>query len=128
MRAKPCNHLEGHEMAIKILHNPRCSKSRETLALLKEKCVDPVVVEYLVDTPTAAELVEIISMLKITPRDLMRKKEAPYKELGLDDPSLTDAQLISAMVAYPVLIERPIVINGGKAALGRPPQAVLEFC
>src|SRR5690606_22586902 len=99
-------------MAIKILHNPRCSKSRETLALLKEKGEDLVVVEYLKDTPTAAELVEIISMLKITPRDLMRKKEAPYKELGLDDPSLTDEQLISAMVANPVLIERPIVING----------------
>ena len=66
-------------------------------------------------------------MLKITPRDLMRKKEAPYKELGLDDPSLTDEQLIAAMVAHPKLIERPIVIAGGKAALGRPPQAVLEI-
>ena len=114
-------------MTVKILHNPRCSKSRETLALLKEKGIDPVVVEYLVDTPKAAELIEIISMLHIRPRDLMRKKEAPYKELGLDDPSLTDEQLIAAMVAHPKLIERPIVIAGGKAALGRPPQAVLEI-
>jgi len=114
-------------MTIKILHNPRCSKSRQTLALLKEKGVKPVVVQYLVDTPTAAELTEIVSLLRLTPRDLMRRKEAPYKELGLDDPSLTDEQLIAAMVAHPVLIERPIVINGGKAALGRPPQAVLEI-
>lgn len=114
-------------MTIKILHNPRCSKSRQTLALLKEKGVEPVVVQYLVDTPTAAELTEIVSLLRLTPRDLMRRKEAPYKELGLDDPSLTDEQLIAAMVAHPVLIERPIVINGGKAALGRPPQAVLEI-
>jgi len=114
-------------MAITILHNPRCSKSRQTLELLKEKGVEPVIVEYLKDTPTQAELTEIVRMLKITPRGLMRKKEAPYKELGLDDPSLTDDQLIAAMVANPVLIERPIVISGGRAALGRPPEAVLEI-
>lgn len=114
-------------MTVKILHNPRCSKSRQALALLKDRGIDPVVVEYLKEPPTAAELSEIISMLEMTPRDLMRKKEAPYKEQDLDDTSLTDEQLISAMVAHPVLIERPIVIKDGTAALGRPPEAVLEI-
>jgi len=112
-------------MAVTIYHNPRCSKSRQTLALLQEKGIEPQVVEYLSDTPDAKTLDGFLKKLKMEPRDLMRRKEAPYKELGLDDPKLSRDKLIAAMVANPILIERPIVVNGGKIALGRPPEAVL---
>jgi arsenate reductase len=114
-------------MAVTIYHNPRCSKSRETLKLLEEKGVKPKVVEYLNAPPKAGELDAILKALGMEPRDAMRKKEEPYKALGLDNPKLTRAQLISAMVENPILIERPIVVKGRKAAIGRPPESVLAI-
>lgn len=112
-------------MPVTLYHNPRCSKSRETLALLREQGVEPEVVEYLKTPPDAAVLSTLLDMLGLEPRQLMRTKEPEYKALGLDDPALTREQLIDAMAANPKLIERPIVIKDGRAALGRPPQAVL---
>ena len=114
-------------MSVTIYHNPRCSKSRQTLALLQEKGEDPVIVEYLATPPDAAALRDILNLLGLSPRDLMRKKEAPYKELDLADESLGDDALIAAMVAHPILIERPIVVTADKAAIGRPPEAVLSI-
>lgn len=114
-------------MAVTIYHNPRCSKSRQTLALLQDQGEDPKVVEYLKDTPDAGTLDDILKKLDMEPRELMRRKEAPYKDLGLDDPDLSREALIAAMVEHPVLIERPIVVKGGKVALGRPPENVLEI-
>lgn len=114
-------------MAVVIYHNPRCSKSRETLALLESKGVKPKVVEYLKAPPDAAELKSILKKLDMAPRDLMRRKEPPFAALKLDNPKLSDDALVKAMVENPVLIERPIVVNGAKAALGRPPEAVLKI-
>jgi len=114
-------------MAVTIYHNPRCSKSRQTLALLQDQGIEPKVVEYLKDTPDAATLDDILKRLDMEPRELMRRKEAPYKDLGLDDPDLSRTALIAAMVEHPVLIERPIVVKGKKVALGRPPENVLEI-
>ena len=110
---------------VRIWHNPRCSKSRETLALLRGRGIDPVVVEYLRTPPTGAEIDEALTLLGLAPRDLLRKKEKAYEDLGLADRSLSDTALVKAMADHPVLIERPIVFAGGKAALGRPPEAVL---
>lgn len=111
-----------------IYHNPRCSKSRQTLQLLTERNIEPEVIEYLKTPPTAEEVKKLLKMLDLgDPRALMRKKEKEYKEAGLDDPMLSDEQLIEAMVRYPRLIERPIVIQGNKAAIGRPPENVLEI-
>lgn len=112
-------------MAVTIYHNPRCSKSRATLALLQDSGVEPVVVEYLKDPPSAAELKRILAMLRMRPRELMRRKES--QEAGLDDPGLSDEALIEAMVSNPVVIERPIAVHGDRARLGRPPEAVLEI-
>jgi len=114
-------------MSVKIYHNPRCTKSRETLQLLEAKGIKPDVVEYLKNPPTAAELQDILHKLGIKPRDLMRTKEPEYKENGLDDKSLSDSELIEAMVRIPKLIERPIVLANDKAAIGRPPEAVLAI-
>jgi arsenate reductase (glutaredoxin) len=114
-------------MSIKIYHNPRCSKSRQTLQLLQDRQVDAEIVEYLKTPPSAVELTELLAMLGLSPRQLMRTKEAEYKESGADDPSLSDAQLIELMVANPKLIERPIVVHDGKAAIGRPPETVLDI-
>jgi arsenate reductase (glutaredoxin) len=112
-------------MTVTIYHNPRCSKSRTTLALLQEKGVEPQIVEYLVAPPDADELKRILAMLGIGPRELMRSKEA--KEAGLADPGLSDDALIAGMVANPIVIERPIVVSGSKARIGRPPESVLEI-
>ena len=114
-------------MSVTIYHNPRCSKSRQTLQLLRDNGVEPEIVEYLKTPPDAKTLAGLIKALGIGARDLMRKKEAPYKEQGLADPALDDARLIDAMVATPVLIERPIVVKGKKAAIGRPPESVLDI-
>lgn len=114
-------------MSVQILHNPRCSKSRQTLALLQERGVEPEIIEYLSNPPTAARLGAILGMLGLQPRELMRTKEAAYKESGADAAGLSTEALIAKMVAHPVLIERPIVIAGGRAAVGRPPEAVLEI-
>jgi arsenate reductase len=114
-------------LELRIYHNPRCSKSRQTLKLLQARGIEPTIIEYLETPPDAEELNQILKLLAMEPRDLMRKKEAEYKEAGLDDPSLTREALIQAMVDYPKLIERPIVLTKGKAALGRPPESVLEI-
>lgn len=113
-------------MSLTIWHNPRCSKSRQTLALLEEKGLTPAIRLYLEDAPSAAEIEEVLALLDIEPRALMRKGEAEYKEQGLKDVS-DDKMLIAAMAATPKLIERPVVIANGKAALGRPPEAVLDI-
>jgi arsenate reductase len=112
---------------VTIYHNPRCSKSRQTLELLRGRGIEPEIVEYLKTPPSKTQLGKILKMLDMAPRDLMRKKEAPYKDNGLDDPGLSRDALIQAMVDNPVLIERPVVVTGGKAALGRPPEAVLDI-
>ncbi len=114
-------------MSVEIFHNPRCSKSRQTLALLQENGVDPVITEYLVSPPSKERLTEILDLLNMKPRDLMRKGEAEYKENNLGDPALGDAKLIQAMVDHPKLIERPIVFANGKARVGRPPESVLDI-
>jgi len=114
-------------MTVTIYHNPRCSKSRATLALLEEKGVKPRIVEYLKEPPSAAELKRILKTLGLKPRDIVRKGEAVYAELGLKDAALTDDALIALMVENPILIERPIVVSGEKAAIGRPPEAVLKI-
>jgi arsenate reductase len=111
---------------VTIYHNPRCSKSRQTLELLKEKSIEPEVVEYLKTPPNAAELKDILSKLGLSADELMRKKETIYKELGLASVS-DENELITAMVNNPKLIERPIVIKGDKAAIGRPPESVLDI-
>ncbi len=110
-----------------ILHNPRCSKSRQTLALLQENGIEPTIIEYLKDTPSKNKIKAIIKLLGVKPRDIMRKKEAEYKEAGLDDESLTKEQQIALMAEYPKVIERPIVFTKNKAAVGRPPENVLEL-
>lgn len=112
---------------VTIFHNPKCSKSRETLALLESKRITPRVVEYLKTPPSASELDRILRLLDLEPRALMRRNEAEYRDLGLDDQKLTRAQLIRAMVDNPRLIERPIVLANGKAAIGRPPANVLKI-
>ena len=114
-------------MRTTIYHNPRCSKSRQTLALLEERGISPRVVDYLKTPPSAAELKAILKKLGLRPRDLMRKGEPLYAELGLKDRDLDDDALIALMVANPILIERPIVVSGGKAAIGRPPESVLKI-
>jgi len=112
-------------MSVTIYHNPKCSKSRQTLGLLQEKGIDLDIVEYLTNPPSVAELKRVLGMLGKGPRDILRKKEAANE--GLDDASLSDDDLIERMVANPIVIERPIVVTGNKAALGRPPECVLEI-
>ncbi len=114
-------------MTAKIYHNPRCSKSRQTLALLTENEMDVEIIEYLKTPPSKKELTDIIKMLGIKPRDLLRKGEKEYKEAGLNDMELSDKQIIDAMLEHPKLIERPIVIKDGQARIGRPPELILEI-
>lgn len=114
-------------MKVIIYHNPRCTKSRQTLQLLRDNGIEPEIVEYLDTPPDRKTLTAILSMLGIGPRELMRRNEAPWKDLGLGDPSISDGKLIDAMVKHPILIERPIVVAGKKAAIGRPPENVLEI-
>ncbi len=114
-------------MRVKIYHNPRCGKSRQTLQLLQAQGVEAEVIEYLKTPPSAEELDDILQKLGMEPRDLMRKKEAAYKTSGLDDQSLDRQALINGMVNNPILIERPIVVANGKAAIGRPPEAILTI-
>jgi arsenate reductase len=114
-------------MTIRIFHNPRCSKSRATLALLQERGIEPEITLYLESPPDADELRSILQKLGLTARELMRKGEAEYREQGLADESLTEDELIAAMVASPRLIERPIVLANGRAAIGRPLESVIEI-
>lgn len=110
-----------------IYHNPRCSKSRQTLALLEQNDIQPEVVLYLDDTPSAKQLSEIIGKLGISPRELLRKGEDAYKEHKLADVTTSDEAIIQAMIESPKLIERPIVVKGDTAVLGRPPENVLAL-
>ncbi|MCA1922571.1 arsenate reductase (glutaredoxin) [Buttiauxella noackiae] len=114
--------------AVSIYHNPRCSKSRETLSLLKANGVEPEVVLYLETPPDAKTIKTLLSQLDFaSARELMRQKEDLYKELNLADSALNEDQLIKAMVDNPKLIERPIVLANGQARIGRPPESVLEI-
>lgn len=114
-------------MSVKIYHNPRCSKSRQTLELLKQQGIEPEIIEYLKTPPSADELSDILNQLNMQPRDLMRKKEAEYKTSGMNNPELDNTALINGMIETPKLIERPIVVANGKAAIGRPPEDVLAI-
>ncbi|MBT5570877.1 MAG: arsenate reductase (glutaredoxin) [Alphaproteobacteria bacterium] len=118
---------EEEEQSVDIYHNPRCSKSRATLALLEERGIDVSVIEYLKEPPDDIELRQILDLLAIPARELLRTGEAPYKELGLDDMSLSEDAIIEAIVNNPILMERPIVVTASKARIGRPPEAVLEI-
>ncbi|MEG1210298.1 MAG: arsenate reductase (glutaredoxin) [Leclercia sp.] len=114
--------------AVTIYHNPRCSKSRDTLSLLKSNGIEPHVVLYLETPPDAQTISTLLSQLgMVSARELMRQKEELYTSLGLDDSHLSEAELIQAMVDNPKLIERPIVVANGKARIGRPPEQVLEI-
>lgn len=110
-----------------LYHNPRCSKSRGALELLEQRGLNPTVIRYLETPPSATELKQILARLGIGPRQLLRSGEEEYKTLNLADPALTDAQIIDAMVAHPKLIERPILVAGDVAVIGRPPEKVLEI-
>lgn len=112
---------------VTIFHNPRCSKSRQTLALLEERGIEPRIVKYLETPPDVDQLREILAKLGIGARQLLRKGEDEYRDLGLADPNLDEAALIRVMAEHPKLIERPIVLANGRAALGRPPEQVLDI-
>ncbi len=114
-------------MAIIMYHNPRCTKSRQTLQLLKEHNIEPEVIEYLKTPPSRKTLSDILDMLGLEPRALIRKNETVYQEKNLGNPELSHSELIAAMVNDPILIERPIVINEGRGALGRPPEKIVEI-
>jgi arsenate reductase len=111
-------------MPVTIYHNPRCGKSRQTLALLQEKGIQPEIVEYLKTPYTAAQLKTLLGQLGLPAKAIVRKKEAA--DAGIDPAKLSEDQLIAAMAKNPIIVERPIVVSGGKAALGRPPEAVLK--
>jgi len=109
-----------------IYHNPRCSKSRETLALIQSKGIEPVIIEYLKNTPTVKELKQLLMKLNMKPQQLIRKSEPLYKE-KLKDKNFTDNEWLKIMTENPILIERPIVVKGNKAVIGRPPENLLEI-
>ena len=110
-----------------LFHNPRCSKSREALALLREKNIEPVIRLYIDNPPDSTELRTLLKKLKMSARNLLRKSEADYKTLGLDNEALSEEQLIEYMVTHPKLIERPIAIDKNRAVIGRPPENVLNL-
>jgi arsenate reductase len=110
---------------VTLYHNPRCSKSRQALELLRGRNIEPAIIEYLKAPPSIDELDRILKLLDLEPRELMRRKEAVYNDLALDDESLDRHSLLQAMVEHPILIERPIAVAGDRAALGRPPENVL---
>ena len=114
-------------MTIKIFHNPRCSKSRQTLTILEDNGIDVDIIEYLKESPNKETLLQIINLLDIKPRDLIRKGETVYKEKLLNKENLTDDDLVQFMVDNPILIERPIVYDDNRAIIGRPPENVLIF-
>jgi len=118
---------QGRAVTVTIYHNPRCSKSRATLALIETRGIKPKIVDYLKTPPSAAELKAILRKLGLNPRDILRTGETIYAELGLKTRDLDDDALIALMVKNPILIERPIVVAGNKAAVGRPPENVLAI-
>jgi arsenate reductase len=112
---------------VTIYHNPACGTSRNTLALIRERGIEPTIVEYLTRPPSRAQLVELIAAMQVPVREIVRRKCPPYEELGLDDPKWSDDELIDFMLAHPILINRPIVATSRGAALCRPPEKVLEL-
>jgi arsenate reductase len=114
-------------LKVQMLHNPRCSKSRTTLQLLRENGVEPEIILYLETPPDTDLLISILGKLNLKPRELMRKGQPEYKAMGLDNMQLSDEQLIAAMLKTPILIERPIVLANGQARIGRPPESVLTI-
>lgn len=118
---------EEEEISVDIYHNPRCSKSRATLALLEERGIDVSVIEYLKEPPDEIELRQILDLLGIPARDLLRKGEDAYKDMNLSDTSLSEDDIIKAILKYPILMERPIVVTATAARIGRPPESVLEI-
>ena len=114
-------------MPVTIYHNPKCTKSRQTLKLLEGRGIKPKIIEYLKTPPSESELKRLLKLLGLRPRELLRKKESEYKLAKLDNPNLPDAAIIRAMIKYPKLIERPIVVAGAKAVLGRPPENALKL-
>ena len=119
---------EISDLEVKIFHNSKCSKSRQTFALLEERGIKPIVIEYLKTPPDEETIRHLLKLLNLSPRQLMRTNESEYKEKSLNDESLTEAQLIQAMIEIPKLIERPIVVvDDKKAVIGRPPENVLAI-
>lgn len=114
-------------MTVRIYHNPRCSKSRQALQLLRERDVEVEIVDYLKTPPDEATLRRLLDMLALGPRGLMRRQEKEYRDLGLDDPALDDEALIKALAHHPRLMERPIVVKDAAAVIGRPPEDVLKL-
>jgi arsenate reductase len=114
-------------VSVTIYHNPACGTSRNVLALIRNSGAEPLVIEYLKTPPSRSELLDLIARMGITVRDLLRRKGTPYDELKLDDPALTDDQLIDAMMTHPILINRPIVVTPLGAKLCRPSETVLEI-
>ncbi len=114
-------------MSVTIYHNPRCSKSRQALDLLRQHDLEPEIIEYLKNPPNTDAIKNLLDLLGCSPRDLMRQKEAEYKDSGLDNPDLTDDELIEALQQQPRLIERPIVIIDNQAVIARPPEEVLKI-
>ncbi|MCL1552581.1 arsenate reductase (glutaredoxin) [Xanthomonas nasturtii] len=114
-------------MGVIIYHNPACGTSRNTLEMIRQSGETPEVIEYLQTPPTRTTLMELIATMGLAPRDLLRKKGTPYMELGLDDPALSDDHLLDAMMAHPILINRPIVVTDKGTALCRPSEKVLDF-
>lgn len=114
-------------MHVTLYHNPRCSKSREALALLQARGITPEVVLYLETAPDSGTLQVLLKKLHLPARSLLRTKEQEYDDLGLADPALSDAQIINAIVQHPRLLERPIAVAGERAVIGRPPEAILAL-
>ncbi|WP_083279732.1 MULTISPECIES: arsenate reductase (glutaredoxin) [Stenotrophomonas] len=114
-------------MSLTIYHNPACGTSRNTLEMMRQSGEDPVVIEYLQAPPTREKLVELLAAMGMPPRELLRQKGTPYAELGLDNPALTNEQLVDAMMAHPILINRPIVVSDRGVALCRPSEKVLAL-
>jgi arsenate reductase len=114
-------------MTVTIYHNPDCGTSRNTLEMIRQSGEDPQVVEYLKTPPSRETLIELLDVMGMKPRDILRKKGTPYAELGLDDPALDDEELLDAMMAHPILIERPIVVTDKGVALCRPSEKVFDL-
>lgn len=114
-------------MSITLYHNPRCSKSRATLQLLRDRGIEPRIIEYLEAPPSTGDLARLVAALGVPARDLLRSGEPEFRELGLADESLSEEQILDAITAHPRLLQRPIVVAGSKARIGRPPEHVLEI-
>ena len=130
MQAAPRTDVSGESKvseSIVIYHNPRCSKSRQTLALIRDRGIEPEIVEYLKTPLDRKALQDLLRVLGMTARDLVRSGEAPYRELGLAEPDTSEDDLIAAIAAHPILMQRPVVRRGGRAVVGRPPERVADL-